>query len=63
MSERDELPDYVLRNRQYWDAYAPKWVASGERNWAASEATWGVWGIPEAELHMLDDVAGLDAIE
>ncbi len=63
MSEHDELPDYVLRNRHYWDAYAPKWVASGERNWAASEATWGVWGIPEAELHMLDDVAGLDAIE
>jgi SAM-dependent methyltransferase len=58
-----ELPDYVLRNRDYWDRDAPNWVAPGERNWAKGEPTWGVWGIPESELHMLDDVAGLDAIE
>jgi SAM-dependent methyltransferase len=63
MTEHDELPDYVRRNRQYWDAYAPKWVASGERNWASPDANWGIWGTPESELHMLDDVAGLDAIE
>lgn len=63
MSERDELPEYVLRNRAEWDRWAPDWVASGERNWASPEAHWGIWGIPESELHMLDDVAGLDAIE
>jgi SAM-dependent methyltransferase len=63
MSEHDELPEYVLRNRAVWDRWAPDWVASGERNWASPEAEWGIWGIPESELHMLDDVAGLDAIE
>jgi SAM-dependent methyltransferase len=62
MSE-NELPDYVLANRNAWDEWAPKWVAAGERNWASQTADWGMWGIPESELHMLDDVAGLDAIE
>ena len=58
-----DLPDYVLRNRSRWDAWAPEWVAGGERNWARTEPSWGIWGIPEAELRMLDDVAGNDAIE
>jgi len=56
-----ELPEHVLRNRAYWDRTAPEWIAPGERNWAKSEPTWGVWGIPEAELHLIDDVAGLEA--
>ena len=59
----DELPEHVRRNRAYWDESAPRWVEPGERNWAKTEPTWGVWGIPESELHMLDDVAGLDVIE
>ena len=59
----NDLPDYVLRNRSRWDAWAPEWVAGGERNWARTEPSWGIWGIPEAELRMLDDVAGNDAIE
>ncbi len=58
-----DLPDHVIRNRQYWDAYAPKWVAEGERNWASNVPTWGMWGTAESVVHMLDDVTGLDAIE
>jgi len=63
MSNPTELPEYAVRNREYWDAYAPQWVNAGERNWAAAEPSWGMWGIPESELHMLDGVAGTDAIE
>jgi SAM-dependent methyltransferase len=63
MTSDAELPDHVRRNRAYWDNSAPDWVAAGERNWAKAEPTWGVWGVPESELHILDDVAGLDAIE
>ena len=63
MPRPDELPDYVLRNRAVWDDWAPKWIAAGERNWAQPEPTWGEWGVPESEVHMLDDVDGLDAIE
>ncbi len=58
-----EMPDYVLRNRLKWDDWAPKWVAAGERNWAQAEPTWGMWGIPEADLRLLDDVDGKDTIE
>ncbi len=58
-----DLPDHVSRNRAIWDRWAPDWVASGRRNWAAAEPGWGIWGIPESELRMLDDVAGRDVIE
>jgi SAM-dependent methyltransferase len=58
-----ELPEYVRRNRECWDKWAPEWVAAGERNWAAASPTWGIWGVPEAELRMLDGIDGLDAIE
>jgi SAM-dependent methyltransferase len=59
----DELPDHVARNREVWDRWAPEWVAAGERNWAKPEPTWGIWGIPESQLHMIEDVEGLDVIE
>jgi SAM-dependent methyltransferase len=59
----DDLPDHVRRNRAYWDAYAPRWVEPGERNWARADPSWGTWGIPEQELRMLDGFEGLDAIE
>ena len=58
-----DLPDYVRRNRAVWDRWAPDWVESGERNWAREEPKWGVWGIPEDRLRMIEDVSGLDAIE
>ena len=63
MSNLPELPEYAARNREYWDAHAPEWIDAGERNWASPEPTWGMWGIPESELHMLEGVAGKDAVE
>ena len=59
-----ELPDHVRRNRAYWDAMADKWVAGGERNWARTDPSWGIWGVPESELHLLpDELDGRDVIE
>jgi SAM-dependent methyltransferase len=58
----DALPAHVRANRAYWTDSAPASAAVGEREWA-SEPSWGIWGIPEAELHLIDDVEGLDAIE
>ena len=63
MTEENELPEYAARNRTYWDARAHEWAAGGERSWADSEPGWGIWGIPESELRLLDGVEGLDAIE
>jgi SAM-dependent methyltransferase len=59
----ESLPAHVAANREYWDAQAPSWVGGGERNWAQTQPTWGVWGVPEADLCMIEDCANLDAIE
>src|SRR6185503_15733101 len=58
------VPDYVLQNRAHWDKQAADYVASGERHWAQSTPSWGIWNVPESDLHMLpNDLAGKDAIE
>jgi SAM-dependent methyltransferase len=33
------------------------------RAWAQEEFTWGIWGVPDAELGIFGDVSGLDAVE
>ena len=59
-----DLPEHVQRNRALWDVWATKYVAPAERHWAQEPPTWGIWGVPEAEVRMLpDDLAGKDAIE
>jgi SAM-dependent methyltransferase len=62
MTEAHELPEHAARNREHWDGLAEGYVSAGERSWA-EEASWGLWSIPESELHLIDDVEGLDAIE
>ena len=54
--------DHVLVNRASWDEDAPNWVERGRRSWS-EEPTWGIWGNPESELHLLPDLTGLDAVE
>jgi SAM-dependent methyltransferase len=55
--------DHVLANRVSWDADADSWVDRGRILWAAEEITWGIWGVPESELHLLPEVRGMDAVE
>jgi SAM-dependent methyltransferase len=57
--------EYVLRNRAIWDVLAGEDGAyeSGRDAWARAEPTWGVWGVPETEVGMLEGVEGLDAVE
>ena len=60
----EDLPEHVRRNRSYWDTIADQYLAAGERNWATTEVSWGIWGIAESDVHLLpDDVSGLDVIE
>ena len=64
MDDASTLPEYVAKNREYWDRQAAEYVAGGERNWAADEPTWGIWGIPESTLRLLlETLDGRDAIE
>jgi SAM-dependent methyltransferase len=57
-----DLPDHARRNRAEWNADAPNWVARARENWA-SDPHWGMWTVPEAQLHVLPDVRGLDVID
>ena len=58
------LPEHAVENRRYWNADASNWVASGERNWGQAEPTWGIWGVPEADLGMFDGLEpGMRTIE
>jgi SAM-dependent methyltransferase len=60
----DTLPEHVARNRAHWDTLAAEYAAYGEESWTTDEPRWGIWGIPEADLHLLpDDLAGKDVIE
>ncbi len=64
MSDAADLPEHVKENRRFWDERAHEWVAAGERAWARAEPTWGNWGVPESELHLLpESMAGMRAVE
>ncbi len=55
--------DYVRRNQHAWDGWAAEYEKLGRHAWQA-DPSWGIWSVPDAELHVLpDDVAGLDVIE
>ena len=59
-----DATDHVARNRAYWDEQAAGYVANAERNWAQREPTWGIWDVPESEIHLLpDDLDGKEVIE
>lgn len=57
------LGDHERRNRDAWNADAPRWVAAARRHWATDAPTWGMFEVPEAELGILPDVGGLDVVE
>jgi SAM-dependent methyltransferase len=64
MTDASELPEHVARNRAAWDVYAAEYVASGERNWAQDEPSWGIFDVPESVVGMLpESVDGLDVVE
>ena len=65
MGDADQtLPEHVRRNRGYWDTLAHEYVEAGQRAWSSEEMYWGIWSIPDADVHLLpDDVSGMDVIE
>jgi SAM-dependent methyltransferase len=58
-----DLSEHAARNREIWNAEAPKWVELGRRNWASPTPSWGGWDVPEEELKILPDVTGLDVVD
>jgi SAM-dependent methyltransferase len=63
-TDRVKDGDHIARNRAVWNGYAESYLEAGRRAWAEAEPTWGVWHIPDSELHVLpDDLAGKDVVE
>src|SRR5215204_5752463 len=58
-----ELSEHAARNREVWNAEAPNWVTSGRAAWASPTPWWGMWHVPEEEVNVLPDVAGLDVVD
>jgi SAM-dependent methyltransferase len=57
-------PDSVAVNRERWTVSNAEYTdANAPRQWAAEEITWGMFGVPEAEVRALGDVSGLDVVE
>jgi SAM-dependent methyltransferase len=56
--------DYVAQNRELWTQSNAEYTdPSAEHAWAKDEFTWGVFGVPEREIGVLGDAAGLDVVE
>jgi SAM-dependent methyltransferase len=56
--------DSIQRNIASWTRTNAEYTAeSAARAWAQEEITWGMFGVPESELGVLGDVAGLDVVE
>jgi SAM-dependent methyltransferase len=50
-------------NRSFWDDDADDYQAEHESQLDVDTMGWGVWDLPEADLKVLGDVAGLDVLE
>jgi SAM-dependent methyltransferase len=60
----DSLPEHVRKNREAWDTMSVDYVEHGHHAWSTNEVTWGIFSVPEEDLHLLpDDLDGKDAIE
>ena len=58
------LSEDARRNREIWTKTNAEYTDARARDaWASEEIDWGVFGIPEAELGVIGDVAGKDVIE
>jgi SAM-dependent methyltransferase len=49
-----EVADYIERNRAAWERWAPRYAPAAHEAWQEAELRWGIWGIPESNLRLLD---------
>jgi SAM-dependent methyltransferase len=57
------MNDHVARNRRHWDAIADAYQRDHGAQLDTAEPCWGAWQIPDRQLGILGDVAGLDVLE
>jgi SAM-dependent methyltransferase len=57
-------PEYLSANVEAWDRRRDDQLALARRQWAASEPSWGIFDVPEAQIRLLPArLEGVDAIE
>jgi ubiquinone/menaquinone biosynthesis C-methylase UbiE len=56
-------PEYVALNRANWTQANADYTDAAAREAWTREIGWGMWHIPESELHALPDILGKDVIE
>src|SRR5438477_9614086 len=58
------LSEHVQKNRAMWEASSDEYQQRHDAALSGENAmSWGLWRIPEAELHILGEVAGKDILE
>jgi SAM-dependent methyltransferase len=55
--------EHAQQNRVAWDRWSTEYAEAGRAAWAKTEPNWGIYAIPESEVGVLPDVAGLDVVE
>jgi SAM-dependent methyltransferase len=59
-----EWPEHVARNRAAWERWAPRHISEGRRQWINDELRWGIWGVREEDINLLEDLPpGADVVE
>lgn len=60
----DDPLEYVRGNAAAWNARRADQLVLARRSWTASEPTWGIYGIPERQIHLLPQaLEGARAVE
>lgn len=56
--------DHQVANREAWQTFAERYVEPAERGWASGDPHWGIWQIPDTEVHLLpEDLTGKRCLE
>src|SRR5665809_143482 len=55
--------DYLARNQRRWTEWSSGYAKSGRRSWAAEDPTWGIWNVPDSEVHVLPEATDRDVLE
>jgi SAM-dependent methyltransferase len=50
-----DSPEYVRNNAAAWDARGVDQLVAARRGWTARQPVWGIYGIPESEVHLLPE--------
>jgi SAM-dependent methyltransferase len=54
---------HIKKNSTFWNQISAEYQRVHGAQLGIVELTWGVWSIPESQLHVLGDVAGKDVLE